>query len=114
MRRSPPPARLIVLGGSSPIWEECGGIYYRCRTGHRYSAELAARARENGHDGVAERFDSRAADAEQNAALLRDLVYRSDGTVPVDEVPLEASKQPRRKRPKGIKRRGSRGARRGG
>jgi two-component system, chemotaxis family, protein-glutamate methylesterase/glutaminase len=129
---------------SGPIWEERGGIDYRCRTGHRYSAEfffkakekklesalwealnvmqerielskrMAARARENGHGGVAERFESRASDAAENAALLRDLVYRSDGTLPVDEVALEAPKRARRKRPKGIKRRGSRGARRGG
>jgi len=145
-RYAPPPQRqapFVCPECSGPIWEERGAIDYRCRTGHRYSAELffkekekklesalwealnvmqerielskrmAARARENGHDGVAERFESRAADAEENAALLRDLIYRSDGTLPMDEVPLEAKKQARRKRRTGIKRRGSRAARRG-
>jgi two-component system chemotaxis response regulator CheB len=138
------PASFVCPECSGPIWEERGGIRYRCRTGHAYSAEfffkakekklesalwealnvmqerielskrMAARARENGHDGVAERFASRATDAEENAALLRDLVYRSDGTLPMDELPLEAQKQARRKRRNGVKRRGSRGARRGG
>ncbi|MCA1665366.1 MAG: chemotaxis protein CheB [Myxococcales bacterium] len=128
---------------SGPIWEENRGLRYRCRTGHRFSADfffkekerklegalwealnimqeraelskrMAARARENGHEGVAERFDSRVADAEENAALLRDVVYRSDGVLPFDGGPEKTKKQRRPKRPPKVKRRGSRGARRG-
>lgn len=138
------PAPFVCPECNGPIWEKRGGVLYRCRTGHRYSAELffkekekrlesalwealnvmqermelaermAARARENGHRGVAERFDARAADAAENAAVLRELLYRSDGSVPIDEVALEVERQRRPNGRKQLKRRGSRGARRGG
>ena len=110
---------------NGPIW--VSGDEYRCRVGHRFSAEgffdskeqrlesalwealnvmqeridvcrrMAERARENGHVGVAERYDARALETEENAAVLRDLVYRSNGSLPVDEAdPVE--RRPRKKR----------------
>ena len=101
---------------NGPIWQT-GGRSYRCRVGHRFSSEqffahkekrlesalwealnvmqervdlshrMAARARENGHRDIAERYESRAGDTAETAAMLRELVYRAGGVLPVDDEP---------------------------
>ncbi len=111
---------------NGPIWSTEDHMY-RCRVGHRFSADaffkqkekrlesalwealnimqeridvcrrMAARARENGHARVAERYDARARDTEENAAILRDLVYRSEGALPIDEVAPVDDKRPKKK-----------------
>ena len=123
------PGRVEVAGFRTqpdkawPIFEEGGGLRYRCRVGQAYAPErflaeketrlenalwealnvmqerielsrrMAARARENGHLGVADRFDARAADSEEHCAVLRDLVYRT-----ARGAPLEAKRTAARKR----------------
>jgi two-component system chemotaxis response regulator CheB len=116
-RASDRPASFVCPECNGPIWETANERQYRCRVGHRYSAEaffsekerrlesalwealnvmqerielshrMAARARENGHDTTAASYESRAADTSENAALLRDLIYRSDGMLPIDDAP---------------------------
>ncbi|MDB4966798.1 MAG: cheB2 [Myxococcales bacterium] len=112
---------------NGPI-SEAGSEAYRCRVGHRYSAErffdekelrlenalwealnvmqerielshrMAARARDKGHTTTAGRYESRAGDTAENAALLRDLIYRLGGALPIDEAAAVAVDEVRQKR----------------
>jgi two-component system chemotaxis response regulator CheB len=117
---------------NGPIWESGDGVY-RCRVGHRFSAEgffdskeqrvenalwealnvmqeridvcrrMAQRSRENGHLNIADKYDSRASETEENAALLRDLIYRSNGMSPFDQAGMNgtvAEKNGKKKKPK--------------
>lgn len=117
---------------NGPIWQSADGEQYRCRVGHRYAAEtfynekerrlenalwealnvmqerielsqrMAARARANGHGTTATSYELRASETAENAALLRDLIYRSDGVLPIDDVPrLPARARKSRRRGKG-------------
>jgi hypothetical protein len=68
------------------------------------SHRMAARARENGHETTAARYELRASETAENAALLRDLIYRSDGALPIDDAPRlpDKARKARRRGKRGV------------